>query len=132
LLLPVARELLLEDQQPSVLVPVPLHWWRQYRRGYNQSYEMARMIGKKTATPVYSALRRSRRTAVQARLARAQRLENLQDAFALKKGYREKLEGKRIILIDDAYTTGATVKACAEVLQEAQPAKIEVLTLLRS
>jgi len=124
--------------EDTVVVSVPLHWRRLRKRRFNQSDELARYCLKrlpkelKKRVQLSSVLKRIRHTDGQARLTRSERLVNLKNAFAWRGKRKVVIEGKRVILIDDVFTTGATLNACAEVLQGGQPAKIEVLTLLRS
>lgn len=110
----------------DALVPVPLHWIRQYRRGFNQAEELARHVG----LPVVRALRRSRRTVTQTDLPEAQRLANVSDAFRLRRGVR--LTGQVLVLVDDVSTTGATLDACARVLLDGGAAEVRALTAARA
>jgi len=110
------------------LVPVPLHWKREWKRGFNQALEISEELSKLTGYPVVQAIHRVRDTPTQTRLSRVKRLENLKDAFTLVVNPR--FEG--VILIDDVFTTGATVNACAAVLREIFPSEnIVVLTAMR-
>jgi ComF family protein len=110
----------------DALVPVPLHWIRQYRRGYNQAEELARCIG----LPVVDALRRSRRTVTQTDLPEAQRLANVSGAFRLRRSVR--ITGQVLVLVDDVSTTGATLDACARVLLDGGAAEVRALTAARA
>lgn len=110
----------------DALVPVPLHWIRQYRRGFNQAEELARHVG----LPVVRALRRSRRTITQTDLPEAQRLENVSGAFRLRRGAR--ITGQVLVLVDDVSTTGATLDACARVLLTGGAAEVRALTAARA
>ena len=110
----------------DALVPVPLHWIRQYRRGFNQAEELARHVD----LPVVRALRRSRRTITQTDLPEAQRLENVSGAFRLRRGAR--ITGQVLVLVDDVSTTGATLDACARVLMEGGAAEVRALTAARA
>jgi ComF family protein len=110
----------------DALVPVPLHWIRQYRRGFNQAEELARGAG----LPVVHALRRSRRTVTQTDLPEAQRLANVVGAFRLRRGV--KITGQVLVLVDDVSTTGATLDACARVLLEGGAAEVRALTAARA
>jgi len=116
------------DQKP-LLVPVPLHWWRERRRGFNQSELIAKGLAKATGLKVPTkALMRNRNTAPQQRLTREERTKNLHDAF-----WADGLivKGKTIILIDDVCTTGATLIECAYALRKAGAANVLALTLAR-
>jgi ComF family protein len=117
----------------DAVVAVPLHWRKQWNRGFNQSELLARHIAKRRGIPVLAALRRRRSTAVQAGLAIAGRRRNVAGAFTLRSGGKAEaaLAGKRILLIDDVMTTGATASACASVLKRAGAKSVSLLTLAR-
>lgn len=128
----LVRALSIDDHYDAI-VPVPLHWRKRWRRGYNQSELLARCVAKKRGIPVWKALRRRRPTAVQAGLTNAGRRRNVAAAFAVKSGPRfaGRLAGKRILLIDDVMTTGATAGACATALKRGGAASVSLLTLAR-
>lgn len=114
----------------DVIVPVPLHRWRLLTRSYNQAALLANRLGKLTRKVVcVDALQRIKRTPSQGGLDRAERRRNVAKAFAVKRSAA--IEGKRILLIDDVLTTGATVNACAAALLKAGAASVEVLVLAR-
>ncbi len=116
----------------DLLIPVPLHWTRLFQRRFNQSAELARAISRQTKLPVLDdVLVRVRATSPQVGLARDERAKNVHGAFAVEKNSRTKLKAKRIVLVDDVLTTGATANACARVLRRAGAARIDVLTLTR-
>lgn len=113
-----------------VLVPVPLHWRRQLRRGFNQAELISRELSRQTSIPALKLLRRTRYTTTQTRLTRGQRLKNLQDAFSVN---GDLAEYKSIIIVDDVFTTGSTSEECAQLLKKEFP-KVEnivVVTVLR-
>jgi ComF family protein len=107
------------------VVPVPLHWRRRWRRGFNQALDLARQLGM----PVRCALRRRRNTRTQTDLPADARLRNVRDAFVATPGAR--VSGLRIVLVDDVSTTGATLEACARVLVAAGAAEVRTLTAAR-
>jgi predicted amidophosphoribosyltransferase len=123
----------------AVVVPVPLHWWRRRRRGFNQAALLAAHLG----LPVCHALRRSRRTRRQAGLHAGERRTNVAGAFTLAWRYRwprvraaaglapQPLTGLVAVLVDDVSTTGATGEACAQVLRDAGAREVRVLTAAR-
>ena len=117
------------EQQFDLVVPVPLHWFRLWRRGFNQSALLARGMARRCAIPVAHVLRRSRATSSQAGLSRTRRRQNVDGAFRVSRGAR--LAGQRILLIDDVLTTGATAAACARTLKRAGARSVSVLTLAR-
>jgi ComF family protein len=113
------------------LVPVPLHRWRLFHRRYNQAALLAQCLGHQAKAEYRpDILVRRRHTPPQGTLGRSQRLANLKGAIALAVR-PERVAGRRIILVDDVLTTGATLGACAEVLRQAGAARIDVVTLAR-
>lgn len=123
------RELLAEA---DVLVPVPLHWTRLFQRRFNQSILIARALARESGLPMAAdLLMRLRRTPPQGRLSPAARRRNVQGAFAVRSGREESVAGRKVLLIDDVMTTGATIEACAEALFEAGAAGVDALTLAR-
>jgi ComF family protein len=112
------------------LVPVPLHRSRLAERGFNQSLELARVIARRLGIDcAASALARSRATPSQTGLDARARHRNVRGAFVADARY---LAGKRIALIDDVITTGATVRECARVLRGAGAARVEVWAVARA
>lgn len=114
----------------DVIVPVPLHPRRLRERGYNQAALLAQVLGRQIDRPVRDqALERVRHTRSQMQLDAAARRSNVAGAFqCLEDG----LGGRRVLLIDDVCTTGATLDACAEALQEAGATWVHALTLARA
>jgi ComF family protein len=107
-------------------VPVPLHPWKKRRRGFNQAADLARRLDLR----VCDALERVRATAPQADLTAAERRLNVQEAFRLVRAGRA-LAGAVVVLVDDVYTTGATLEACARVLKQAGAREVRALTAAR-
>jgi ComF family protein len=123
------RELLAEA---DVLVPVPLHWKRGWSRRYNQSGALARVIERQTGVKLSSeALRRVRPTQQQIGLSRKERASNVQGAFKVAADRQSLIHGRRVVLIDDVLTSGATVDACARALLRAKAASVDVLVFAR-
>jgi len=118
------------ELQFDAVVPVPLHWRKQWDRGFNQADLLARHVAKRRNIPILHALRRKRATATQAGLARAGRRRNVAGAFAARR--TSSLKDARILLIDDVMTTGATASACASVLKRAGAKSVTILTLARA
>ena len=117
--------------EADILAPVPLHWTRLAARRFNQAALLAHAIHAAGGPPVAPDwLVRRRRTPSQGRLGLAARAKNVRAAFALRPGCS--VQGKRIVLIDDVLTTGATVEECARVLRRAGADRVGVLTLARS
>ena len=128
------RDPRLAKQDHWILVPVPLHWKRKQWRWFNQAHEMARSLSRLTGLPVENALRRIRPTPQQILLTRAQRLENLRNAFRLSRREQKlrSLKGKSVLLVDDVFTTGSTAHECARILKsDAGAEMVVVLTALR-
>ncbi len=113
----------------DALVPVPLYPVRRRERGFNQAEELAGVLGKHAGLPVWKALERIRATDTQANLRRSERLRNQAGAYALKRGFD--VAGARLLIIDDVFTTGATINACAQVLHKAGARRIDALTVAR-
>lgn len=130
---------LLRDRSAAALsdaacvIPVPLFAWRRLRRGYNQAADLARHLER----PVVHALWRVRPTRPQAGLSAVERRRNVRGAFRLSpllasRTRRTCLEDRIVVLIDDVMTTGATLRACAEVLERAGAREVRMLTLARA
>lgn len=118
--------------ETDLIVPVPLHRWRLLRRRYNQSALLALALGRACRRPAaVDLMARVKATPSQAGLGAAARHANLRGAFSVRAKWRDILRDKRVLLIDDVMTTGATVEAAARVLGRAGAARVEVLTLAR-
>lgn len=117
------------DERFDAIAPVPLHWRRQWQRGFNQSELLARTLSRRTAIPVIRALRRLRSTVTQAGLSNTARRRNVSAAFRCRRP--DAIAGKRILLIDDVMTTGSTAAACATALKRAGAARVALLTVAR-
>ncbi len=117
----------------ELIAPVPLHRWRLLRRGYNQAGFLARAVARATGLPmVPDLLQRIRATRSQQGLSARAREENVTaGAFRPHPWHARRIGGRRILLIDDVMTTGATVAACAKALSRAGASAVDVLTLAR-
>ena len=100
----------------DAIVPVPITFLRLLKRGYNQSMRTAKYISKATGKPVLNALKKIKNTPPQSKLKYSERKENLKDAITVKKDINPV---KRVLLVDDVYTTGTTAKSCATALHKA-------------
>ena len=118
------------DERYDFVVPVPMHWRRRWRRGFNQAELLAREVAKRRGIPLLNALRRRKATENQASLTSAARRRNAAGAFQPRPGIE--LKGMRILLIDDVFTTGATAGACAVALKKAGAKNVSLLTLARA
>jgi ComF family protein len=121
----------------DAVVPVPLHPWRAFRRGFNQSDDLARQLGR----PVWRPLVRVRLGPPQAGVPAARRHANVRGAFrttpigpllALGHGWTRRLAGRSVVLVDDVMTTGATLDACARVLRAAGVSDVRAVTVARA
>src|SRR5215468_11057207 len=115
----------------DALVPVPLHWRRLWARRFNQSAALANAIAAAAELPVTTALKRTRATRSQVGLSKTERAQNIQGAFRVPAGARGEIAGRRLVLVDDVVTSGATVDACARALLRAGAAQVEVLVFAR-
>src|SRR5271154_4083755 len=123
------RELLAEA---DALVPVPLHWRRLWARRFNQSAMLAATISAESGVPIAAgALKRVKATVQQVGLSRSERAANVQGAFRVPPEGRSAVPGRRLVLVDDVLTSGATVDACARVLLRAGAANVDVLVFAR-
>lgn len=134
---PLLSDLIISAAQPVLdraewdwIVPIPLHWLRLRGRTFNQSARIARHLSRATGIPMNTRLlKRVKPTHTQTRLSRAERTENVKRAFAFRG--RHRLDGARVILVDDVLTTGATASACAKLLHQNGAAVVDVWTVAR-
>lgn len=103
----------------TTVTPVPLHWWRQNARGYNQALILAQSLSKLwSLNLIPDLLQRTHFSLPQAKLSKKERLKNIQGLFRLNPKYHDLIKKETVILVDDVYTTGATLKQCARVLKK--------------
>lgn len=114
----------------DLIVPTPLHWTRQFFRGYNQSALLAEIISYRTKIPSKKVLKRKKMTSKQANLNRKERKKNLIGAFSVKKEVI--CRNRTILLLDDVMTTGTTLTSAASALLEAGAKKVKILVLARA
>lgn len=117
------------DLRIDLIVPVPLHWKRRMWRGFNQTELLARPLESRLCVPVVRAIKKVLHTETQASSTLSERRSNLTGAFVLARP--EAVEGKRVLLVDDVLTTGATVITCSHLLRKGGAKSVAVLTLAR-
>lgn len=119
----------LDDDLPDLLCPMPLHWRRQLIRGFNQSAFITSQLHLASKIPVKIVAKRRIATPKQQFLSRSQRLKNLREAFSVD---RSKVEGKKIAIIDDVVTTGATVESLSKTLKRHGAKRVDIWCISRT
>jgi len=120
------------DGSDVVLVPVPLHRWRLWRRGFNQSILIARALAAKRSLKIETdVLRRTRATPPLKGMTRQQRAVAVRGVFDIPAVRRDRIAGRHVLLIDDVYTTGATANACVRLLKKAGAARVTIFCWAR-
>jgi competence protein ComFC len=114
----------------DIIIPVPLHPTRQRERGFNQASLLAELLSAQVSIPSKPALERIRYTTTQTALDRTERMENLHNAFRLRKNMD--VRGLRVLLIDDVLTTGSTLSECARILKRAGAISVHAATAARA
>jgi ComF family protein len=114
----------------DIVVPVPLHPARKRERGFNQAELLAELLAARAGLPMRKALQRVRYTTTQTAFDRTERMENLRDAFRLRKNAN--VRGLRVLLVDDILTTGSTLSECARVLKAAGALSVHAATAARA
>lgn len=118
--------------EADIVIPVPLHFRRLWQRRFNQSAILGEMLAKRSGIAFApDALTRKRYTVKQKGLSRKERHANVRGAFAVQEKAKEQLRGKNVLLVDDVFTSGATLNECARVLKKAGMAQVYVLTIAR-
>ena len=114
----------------DTIIPVPISKKRDRQRGYNQSFLIAKEISKYTNLKlINNCLFKTKNVIEQSKLTKEEREQNIKNVYSLKNG--DKIESKKILLIDDIYTTGSTVNECCRILKKANPKKIGVMVLAK-
>ncbi len=124
------RDPRLQGRRFDLIVPVPLHPARERERGFNQATLLAELLSGRIAVPLRAVLERIRYTTTQTAYDRAERMENLRDAFRLRKNMN--VRELHVLLIDDVLTTGSTLSECARVLKEAGAISVYAATAARA
>lgn len=125
------RERAPDGPPPAALVPIPLPFWRRKRRGFNQAESLARRVAGTLGLPVASGILRKKHRPPQTSLAPSARAANARGAFRARR-LPERLRGRPLLLVDDVFTTGATVGAAARCLSRAGAGPLDVLTAARA
>ena len=115
----------------DIIVPIPLHWTRFAYRGYNQALVMAKQLSMLSGKPVCQALQRSKHTVFQSTLSSSGRKDNVKNVFEVGEAFREQLRDKRILLVDDLMTSGATLQSAGKALNRCRPAAINATVACR-
>lgn len=116
----------------DMVLSIPMHPFRLFKREINPSEILAKNIAKKTGLKYsHGILKKIRNTTPQSRLARNERIHSVKNSFSLRKNKKTAIRNKNILLVDDLFTTGSTVNECAKVLKEAGSRSVEVITLAR-
>lgn len=113
---------------PELIIPTPMHWWRQLRRGFNQSEQLARQLSLQLQIPLYRDIRRIRHSKAQQSLTARERQRNLRSAFRVGKA----LSGQCVALVDDVMTTGATANEISRMLLQAGAGEVHIWCLART
>lgn len=113
------------------VIPIPLHWSRYARRGFNQAEEMAFVVSRNSGKPITSILQRTKKTVFQSSLPTNERHDNVADAFTLAHADHNLYRGKHLLLVDDLMTTGSTLKTAARQLYKLKPASISAVVAAR-
>ena len=119
-----------KNSEFDIIVPVPLHWTRYAWRGYNQAEVIAQYIAEQTGKPMVNLLQRIKRTPYQSDVRGDQRIENVKNIFKVVPNF-ESYKNKRILLVDDLMTTGATLKSAGRELLKLKPEKIVAVVAAR-
>ena len=128
--LSIENKTILEDKDNSFLIPVPISPSRKRWRGYSESEEIAKQLSISLKIPILTNnLIKIKKTEPQSKLSKSQRIENVKNVFEIKNA--QEIEGKRIFLVDDVFTTGATMEECARVLKNAGAKNVFGIAILR-
>ena len=114
------------------LIPVPLHWFRLLKRGYNQAELLAKEVSRHSGVPVYNdVLKRSRATASQGHLSAAEREQNVKNAFKVHPKHAALIRNKNVLLVDDVMASGTTLRHCTKALLKAGAREVNILVLAK-
>lgn len=126
----MGKKFLTETNREYIIIPVPLYKSKEIERGFNQSYLLAKYVGRETSIPLEKdSLIRVKNTKVMHSLSKKEREENVENAF--KVAHSGVIKDKNIILVDDIFTTGSTVNACSKILKQSGAKSVIILTFAR-
>jgi ComF family protein len=128
-LIEAMKDARIQAEPVDCLVPVPLHPTRLRERGFNQADALAETLSQRNRLPILRCIERRRYTSTQTRFDRVERMQNLRNAFALRKN--SDVRGKHLVLLDDVLTTGSTLHECALVLRDAGAESVRAITVAR-
>lgn len=128
----IAKEVHKQFWTLDMVTAVPLHWRRYMERGYNQAALVAREVAEHLEIPYETCIKRKRYTQQQAKLSGQQREQNVKAAFEVPESYKADVRGKRILLIDDVYTTGMTLEACKRSLELSEAKSVYIAVVARA
>ena len=127
----ICEKTCIKNLEFDYIIPVPLHWTRYAKRGFNQSYEIAKELSKNLNIPILDILKRVKITKYQSGLDSKKRQENVSEAFAIKSKCRDSLRdlivNKSLLFVDDLFTTGSTLKNSSKPLLKFNPSKISAV-----
>lgn len=106
------------ESEEILIIPTPLHFLSKWKRGFNQTDSIAKVLEKRLWHPYRNILKKVKHTRQQSHLSREQRLKNRKNCFEVRKNYRDKLDTKTVFLVDDIISTGATMNEAAKLLKE--------------
>jgi ComF family protein len=125
------RREMLQNLLPDLIIPIPMHWWHRYRRGVNNPEMIARCLADGLDIPCRRwVLQRCKKTLTQSNLQPKQRFLNVRGAFRVR--FARQIRGRRILLVDDVLTTGATCSEAAKMLKQAGAAMVAVAVVARA
>lgn len=114
----------------DIIIPVPIHKKRKLKRGYNQTYLIAKEIAKNTHLKLEKdVLIKKKNVVEQSSLKKSKRINNIKNAFIVKN--KDKITNKKVLILDDIYTTGSTIKECAKIIKKCGTNKIGILTIAK-
>lgn len=122
-----ARRIKLHWEVPEVIVPVPMHDSKKWKRGYNQAEEIGRGMAEELSIPIKNVLRKNNSTSSQTTFHRSERLKNMEGIFELIDSFH--IKSRHVLLVDDVLTTGATLESCALALTKINNIKLSMFTL---